>query len=380
MDAARPLHLDTRAVHAAPVDAPTGAVAPPLHLSTTYGRDADNRPLGGHVYIRESNPTQSLLEAALADLEGGEAALAFASGMAAGVALMQAMEPGSHLLLPDDAYYGYAIAAREFLPHWGLRADPVAMDDLDALRAALRPETRLVWLESPSNPLMKVVDLAPALALARDAGAVTVVDSTFATPVLTRPLELGADVVLHATTKYFGGHSDVQGGALVFARGEGLCAAVSHLRHILGSVASPFNSWLVLRGIRTLGCRMERHCANAQAVASFLEAHPAVSRVHYPGLASHPGHAVAARQMAAFGGMLSFHARGGREAALRIVGRTRLFIRATSLGGVESLIEHRATAEGPASTAPPDLVRLSLGLEHPHDLVEDLARALAPEV
>ncbi|HYB53837.1 MAG TPA: PLP-dependent transferase [Thermoanaerobaculia bacterium] len=359
------------------IDPSTGAVAPPIHLSTTFARDAANELLGATQYIREGNPTQSQLEDALAPLEGGQAALAFASGMAAGTALLQTLPSGTHLILPDDAYYGYRVAAFDFLRPWGISTDLVAMDDLAALQAAIRPETRFVWLESPSNPLMKVTDLAGAIAIARRAGAATIADNTFATPVLQNPIALGADVVLHSTTKYIGGHSDLQGGALVFARRDALYEKAAHARHILGGVASPFNSWLALRGLRTLPLRMARHSASAMAIAEALARHPAVSRVHYPGLASDPGHAVARRQMSAFGGMLSFRVRAGREAAIRAVGRARLFTRATSLGGTESLIEHRATSEGPASRTPPDLLRLSVGLEHPDDLIEDLDRALS---
>jgi cystathionine gamma-synthase len=352
-------------------------VAPPIRLSTTFARDEHNALPAGHSYIRESNPTQELLESALARLEGGEAALAFASGMAAGAALLQALPRGSHVLFPEDAYYGVGIVAREFLPQWGLSASFVAADDLAALRAALRTDTRLMWLETPSNPLLRVTDLPAAIGLARERGVAVVVDNTFPTPALTQPLRLGADVVLHATTKYVGGHSDVQGGVLVFARKEDLHARAFHVRHILGAVTSPFNAWLALRGLRTLGCRMERHCSNALAVAAMLRTHPEVSAVHYPGLPDDPGHVVAARQMTGFGGMLSFHVRGGREAAIAAVCRARVFVRATSLGCVESLIEHRATSEGVHATAPPDLVRLSVGLEHPDDLVEDLRQALS---
>jgi cystathionine gamma-synthase len=371
------MKFETRVVHAGRrIDPVTGSVAPPVYLSTTFARDSEGTPLGGHTYIRESNPNQEQLESALAPLEGGEAALVFASGMAAGIALLQTLPPGSHVVFPDDAYYGFGKAAEEFLPNWGIRSDFVGMEDLSALEAALRPETRLVWLESPSNPLLKVVDLAAAAALARRAGALTVVDNTFASPVLQRPLELGCDVALHSTTKYFGGHSDVQGGALVFARRDELYGKVHHLRHVLGSVASPFNCWLVLRGVRTLACRVTAQSAAALAVAGALEHFPSVAAVHYPGLASHPGHDVARRQMSAFGAMLSFRAAGGREAALRAVSRAKLFTRATSLGGVESLIEHRATSEGPGSRTPQELIRLSIGLEHPDDLIADLAQAL----
>ncbi|MEA2599810.1 MAG: cystathionine gamma-synthase [Acidobacteriota bacterium] len=374
------MKFETRVVHAGHrIDPFTGAVAPPVYLSTTFARDSEGIPLGGHTYIRESNPNQDQLEEALASLEGGEAALVFASGMAAGIALLQTLPPGSHVVFPDDAYYGYRAAAEEFLPNWGIRSDFVGMEDLGALAAAIRPETRLVWLESPSNPLLKVVDLAAAAALARQAGALTVVDNTFASPALQRPLELGIDVVLHSTTKYLGGHSDVQGGALIFVhRGDpgDLYDRILHLRHVLGAVASPFNSWLVLRGIRTLACRVAAQSATALAVARALEASPAVAAVHYPGLASHLGHEIARRQMSAFGAMLSFRAAGGKEAALRAVSRVRLFTRATSLGGVESLIEHRASSEGPASRTPQDLLRVSVGLEHAEDLIADLEQAL----
>ena len=371
------MRFETLAVHAGHrIDPATGSVAPPIYLSTTFARDPESVPIGGHTYIRESNPAQEQLEDALFPLEGGEAALVFASGMAAGIALLQALPPGSHVLFPDDVYYGFRAAAGEVLPNWGIRSDFVGMGDLAALAAAIRPETRLVWLETPSNPLLKVVDLAAASRLARQAGALVVVDNTFATPVLQRPIEHGADVVLHSTTKYLGGHSDVQGGALVFARRDPFWERVGHLRHILGAVASPFNDWLVLRGVRTLACRMAAQSAGALAVARALEALPGVSAVHYPGLPSHPGHEIARRQMSGFGAMLSFRVAGGREAALAAVGRARLFTRATSLGGVESLIEHRASSEGPGSLTPPELVRVSVGLEHPDDLIEDLAQAL----
>ena len=371
------MKLETLFVHAgnAP-DSSTGAIAPPIHLSTTFARDENNELIGPSPYIREGNPTQSLLEQALAPLEGGDAALVFGSGMAAASALMQTLGSGAHLLLPDDAYYGNRVAAQDFLSRWGIRTDLVAMDDPSALVAAIRPETRLIWLETPSNPLMKVTDLAASIAIAKRSGIPTVVDNTFATPALQRPIALGADVILHSMTKYIGGHSDVQGGALVFAKKGELHDKVEHARHVLGGVASPFNSWLALRGLRTLAVRMERHSANALALARALEGHPALSAVHYPGLASDPGHSVAKRQMSAFGGMLSLRVRAGRDAAITAVRRARLFTRATSLGAVESLIEHRATSEGPSSRTPPDLIRISVGLEHADDLIADLRQAL----
>ncbi len=371
------MRFETRAVHAGGrPDPATGAVAPPIHLATTFEHGpAAETPLG-YLYIRDANPTQTRLEEALAAVEGGETALVYASGLAAAAAYLQAQPAGSHVIYPDDVYYGVRALAREFLPRWGMEATAVDMTDLAAVRAALRPGTRVVWAETPSNPLMQVSDLAELARLAHDAGAALAVDGTFATPAIQRPLELGADVVHHSTTKYLGGHSDVQGGALVFRRKGEIAENASHVRKIVGGVASPFNSWLVLRGLRTLACRVERQSANALAVARFLEKHPAVEAVHYPGLPSHPGHAVARRQMSAFGGMLSFRVRGGREAALSAAARLRVFTNATSLGGTESLIEHRASSEGPGSPTPANLLRVSVGLEHPDDLVEDLAQAL----
>lgn len=357
----------------------TGAVAPPIHLATTFARDADLRLHGDFQYAREGGPTHALLEGALARLEGGEAALVFASGMAAGLAILEGLEPGDRVILPEDAYYGFRVASRDFLAKWGIATEIVDMGDLANLARALQKPARVVWLETPSNPLLKVVDLAGAIALAKGAGALVVADNTFATPALQRPLDLGAHITLQASTKYLGGHSDVMGGALVFARRDALFDRVEHARHILGGVASPFASWLVLRGLRTLALRMDRHAENAMVVARALAGHPKVAAVHYPGLASHPGHGIAARQMRAFGGMLSFRVHGGRDAAVAAVARAKLFVRATSLGSVESLIEHRATSEGAGSTAPPELIRLSVGIEHADDLVADLAQALRSE-
>jgi cystathionine gamma-synthase len=370
--------FETLAVHAAlRPDAATGAVAPPIHLSTTFARDEAGTPLGGHIYIRESNPTQDLLEEALGLLEGGERALFFASGMAAGMAVLQALPPGTTVLFPDDVYHGLRAAAREVLPGWGLESRFLPMERLETLAASIASGSFCLWLESPSNPLLKITDLRAAAELAHAAGGRVVVDNTFATPVLQRPLELGADVVIHAATKYFGGHSDLLGGVVVFARDDEFAAKVLRIRTLVGGTGSPFNAWLVLRGLRTLPCRVERQTVTAGEVAKFLAANPAVAEVFYPGIPSHPGYEIARRQMKGFGAMLSFGTAGGREAALAVVGKTRLFVRATSLGGVESLIEHRATSEGPDSTTPQNLVRLSIGLEHPDDLIADLAQALS---
>ena len=370
------MKFETTAVHSGGGRDSSYSVAPPIQLSTTFEHGPAGEQPGGHLYIRYSNPTQVRLEEALAALEDGEGALAFSSGVAAGAAIAQAISPGSHVVFPDDIYYNFRLLAADFFPRWGLEASFVDMGDERALAAAIRPTTRMIWAESPSNPLLKVTDLSAVVRAARAANALTLVDNTFATPALQRPIPQGFDLVMHSTTKYMGGHSDVQGGALVFARRDALYSGVRKIRDVQGAVASPFNSWLILRGLRTLPCRVEKHSENALAVARFLESHPAVERVFYPGLASHPGHEAARRQMSAFGGMLSFRVRGGREAAIRAASRVRLFVNATSLGGTESLIEHRASSEGPTSTTPQDLLRASIGLEHPDDLIDDLRQAL----
>jgi cystathionine gamma-synthase len=371
------MHFDTKAIHSgADVDRETGAIAPPLHLSTTFERTAEGEPSRGFSYIRDTNPTQARLETALAAIDSAAVALAFGSGMAAGAALLQTLPRGAHVVLPDDCYYGFRALAEEQFERWGLAFDVVAMDDLDAVRSAMRPQTKVVWGETPSNPLMKIVDL-PALAeIAHAHDARLVVDGTFATPALQRPIEHGADLVLHATTKYLGGHTDVQGGSLAFREKDDWYDAILRARSHIGGVASPFNSWLVLRGIRTLSVRMRVHSENAMILARFLATHDRVETVYYPGLESHPGHDIAKRQMSAFGGMLSFLVKGTRADALSVAAKTRIFTRATSLGGIESLIEHRNSSEGEGSRTAQNLLRVSVGLEHAQDLVEDLARAL----
>ncbi len=372
------MRIETLAVHAgAEPDAETGALAPPIHLSTTFVHPPDGPPgEGRHLYTRYGNPTQDRLEQALAALDGGAAALTYGSGMAAAAAMLRALQPG-HLVLADDVYFSVRTVAVELGPRWGMTTSIVDATDLDAVRAAVQPHTRCIWIETPSNPRLKVVDIAAVAEIARAAGALLVVDATFATPVLQRTLALGAHVALHSCTKYMGGHSDVLAGALVLAERGELHGSLLRARTLLGAVCSPMSSWLVLRGLRSLPCRMEWHCRGAQVVAEALARHPAVERVHYPGLPSHPGHALAARQMPrGAGGVLSFELRGGREAALRVASRLRLFMSATSLGGTESLVEHRASIEGPLSPTPPGLLRLSVGLEHPDDLVADLEQAL----
>jgi cystathionine gamma-synthase len=371
------MKLETIAVHAGgEVDPVTGAVAPPIHLSTTFEHGPASELIHGYLYIRETNPTQNRLEDALAQLEGGEAALAFGSGMAAGAAVLQSLAPGSHVIFPNDIYVGFRTIQKDFIKKWGIEGTVVQMENLDEVKRAVRPNTKLIWGESPSNPLMKITDLGKLGEIAHNAGAALLVDNTFATPVLQRPLDLGADISLHSTTKYCGGHSDVQGGCLVIKKREPWYEPLYQARETLGAVAAPFGSWLVLRGLRTLPCRMEKHCANAMAVANALTRQKGVEKVFYPGLAGHPGHDVAKRQMRGFGGMLSILVKGGCEDAVRVASKMKLFINATSLGGTESLVEHRASAEGKNSTSPPNLLRFSVGLEHPDDLIADLEQAL----
>ena len=371
------MRFETLAVHAGGAPEPaTGAVMPSIHLSTTFERAKDGSYPSGYDYIRGGNPNRRSLEAALAQLEGGASAIAFASGMAASHAVFQALAPGDHVIAPLDAYFGTAKLLRTQLERWGLEASFVEMSDPAAVQAALRPSTRLIWTETPSNPTMAVTDLRAIVAIAKSRRALTACDNTWATPFLQRPLELGVDLVMHSTTKYLSGHSDAMGGVVVAREDGEVAERLRALQSDGGAVPSPFDSWLVLRGIRTLPWRMRAHCSNAAAVAAFLAGHPRVERVHYPGLASDPGHAVASAQMAEPGGMLSFVVRGGRAEAFDVAARLRLFIRATSLGGPESLVEHRASIEGPATRAPEGLLRLAIGLEHPDDLVEDLRQAL----
>ncbi|HEX5387188.1 MAG TPA: PLP-dependent transferase [Gemmatimonadales bacterium] len=374
------MRFETLAVHAGQrADPATGAVTLPIHLSTTFERAADGSYPGGYVYARDANPNRHSLEECLCRLEAGAAAAAFSSGMAATMAVFQALAPGDHVLVPQDVYYGTLKLLEDLFARWGLEHTEVDMTDPAALARAARPTTRLVWLETPSNPLMRITDVAAIADVAHRAGARVACDNTWATPLLTRPLELGADLVMHATTKYLGGHSDVLGGALVARENDAFFERIRLVQTKGGAVASPFDCWLVLRGIRSLPWRMRAHSANALAVARCLAAHPAVAAVHYPGLDADPGHAVARRQMTGgFGGMLSFEVRGGRAEAMALTGRLRLFTRATSLGGPESLIEHRASVEGPRTRAPEGLLRVSVGLEHADDLVEDLAAALGP--
>ena len=374
--------FNTRAIHAGQdPDPATGAVVVPLHLATTFKQDGVGGLRGGYEYSRSGNPTRDTLHAALAALEEGTTALAFASGLAAEDTLLRTVcRAGDHVVLGGDAYGGTYRLISRVLSQWGLEHTPADLYDPDALRAAMRPTTRVIWCETPSNPLLNIADIELTASVAHDRGAVLVVDNTFASPYLQRPLTLGADVVVHSTTKYLGGHSDVVGGALV-TRDRALGERLAYNHNAMGAVASPFDSWIVLRSLKTLGVRMDRHCANAARVVEFLLDHPKVGSVLYPGLPSHPGHDVAARQMSGFGGMVSFRLRDGEDAALEVCDRARLFTLAESLGGVESLIEHpgrmtHASAAGSPLEVPADLVRLSIGIEDVDDLIADLEQAL----
>jgi cystathionine gamma-synthase len=372
------MRIETIAVHSGTrVDPGTGAVTPAIHPSTTFERDPDGSYPRGFLYSRNSNPNRSALEECLAALEGGEAAAAFASASAATSAILLALRSGDHVVAPIDAYHGTSRLLRETFAPWGLDTTFVDMTDPPAVRAAIRATTRLVWVETPSNPLWKITDIAAIGAIARETGAFYVCDNTTATPVLQSPFKLGADLVLHASTKYLGGHGDVLGGAVVAKmRGE-LFDRIRALQASGGAVPSPFDCWLVRRGIRTLPYRVRAHAENALRVATFLHGHPRVEAVHYPGLPTHPAHDVARRQMTAFGGMVSVQVRGGRERAMEVAAKLRVFTRATSFGGTESLVEHRASIEGAGTRTPENLLRLSVGLEHPDDLTDDLGQALS---
>jgi len=371
------------AIHAGQEPDPlTGAVVPPIYQVSTYKQDGVGGLRGGYEYSRSANPTRTALEECLAAIEGGQRALAFASGLAAEDCVMRTvLAPGDHVVIPNDAYGGTFRLFAKVYERWGVEWTAADPDDLDAVRAAVRAgQTKAVWVETPSNPLLSVADISALAGIAREAGALLVVDNTFATPYLQQPLELGADVVVHSTTKYIGGHSDVVGGALVTAD-AGLGERLAFHQNAMGAVAGPFDAWLTLRGIKTLSVRMDRHCQNAAAVAQMLAAHPKVGEVLYPGLPRHRGHDVAVKQMRGFGGMVSFRHADGEAAAVEFCGRTRLFTLGESLGGVESLVEHpgrmtHMSVAGSALEVPADLVRLSVGIEDLSDLLADLAQAL----
>jgi cystathionine gamma-synthase len=374
------MEFETRAIHAGQEPDPaTGAINVPIYQTSTYVQEAVGVHKG-YEYSRTGNPTRAALERCIASLEGAEHGLAFASGLSASDAVLRLLSPGDHVVIPNDAYGGtYRLVARVYEPA-GLAFTPVDLGDLDALAAAFRPETKLVWIESPTNPLLRVVDIAAIAEFARARGAIVVVDNTFATPYLQQPLALGADIVVHSTTKYLGGHSDVVGGFVATNDAE-RAQRLQFLQNAVGAVPAPLDCYLVLRGVKTLAVRMERHCENARAIVDMLLDHPAVDRLLYPGLPEHPGHEVARKQMRDFGGMISFTCRGGEDAALGVAAKTKLFSLAESLGAVESLIEHpakmtHASVAGSPLAVDPALVRLSVGIEAATDLVEDLRAAL----
>ncbi|MFT5223387.1 MAG: cystathionine gamma-synthase [Glaciecola sp.] len=372
-------HLDTRAIHAGQEPDPiTGAVNVPIYQTSTFRQPSPGEHTG-YEYARTGNPTRTALQECMASLEGAQEAVAFASGLAAVDAILRLLSPGDHVLMADDVYGGTWRLADKLHTRFGITLSAVDLRDLDAVRGAIRPETKYVWAETPSNPVLKILDLAALATLAHERGAKLVADNTFATPALQQPIALGADMVVHSTTKYLGGHSDVVGGMV--CTNEEIATELAWLQNAAGAVPGPFDNFLTLRGIKTLGIRMQRHCENAQRIAEHLAEHPAVSVVHYPGLATDPGHELAGRQMSGYGGMISFRAAGGRQAAIEICENTELFFLAESLGGVESLIEHpgimtHASVAGTTLEVPDDLVRLSVGIEHAADLVADLDQAL----
>ncbi|WP_427383777.1 cystathionine gamma-synthase [Janibacter sp. G56] len=383
------LGFSSRAIHAGQEpDASTGAVVTPIYQTSTYKQDGIGGFRGGYEYSRSANPTRTALETGFAALEGGSRGFAFASGLAAQDTLLRAaLAPGDHIVVPSDAYGGTYRLVNKVLTHWGVEHSIATIADLDSVRAAIRPTTKIIWVETPTNPLLGIADIEALAALAHEHDALLVVDNTFASPYLQQPLALGADVVTHSTTKYCGGHSDVVGGAVVVGRDitvpgfADLEERVAFHQNSMGAVAGPFDAWLVQRGLKTLAVRMEQHCTNAEVVADFLTGHRGVAQVLYPGLPEHPGHDVAARQMKRFGGMVSFRVAAGEDVAIKICAETQLFTLGESLGGVESLIEHparmtHASVVGTELEVPGDLIRLSVGIEDVDDLVADLAQAL----
>ncbi|RZM27055.1 MAG: aminotransferase class I/II-fold pyridoxal phosphate-dependent enzyme [Pedobacter sp.] len=368
---------ETLAIHAGNISkSTTGDVTPPLSLSTTYLRDENGEYPGGHVYSRVSNPNRSSLESILTALEHGAEACAFSSGNAAGMAVFQALKPGSHIIAPDDMYWGFKKQLQSIFADI-LQIDFIDLTNISEVESYIQSNTVMIWIETPSNPLLKVTDIRAMSEITKKHNLVLACDSTFASPCLQNPIDLGADLVMHSTTKYIGGHSDVLGGALITAKVDDLWTRIRNVQQIGGAVPSPFDCFLLVRSIKTLPYRMRGHCNNAKALANFLHQHPNIEAVYYPGLTSHPQHEIAASQMSDFGGMLSVLVKGGSEQARLVVNNVKVFAQATSLGGVESLIEHRASVEGPDTKTPQNLIRVSVGLEHIDDLIEDFSQALA---
>ncbi len=371
------MRIETAAARASHhIDPESGAILAPIQPSTTFERAPDGEYPSGYVYSRLGNPNRQQLEEIFATLEGGAACAAFSSGSSASAAVFQALANGDHVVAPNDCYHGTRALLRDVFARWGLQATFTDVIDPEQVRRAMRPNTRLVWVETPSNPMLRVTDIRRVAEIAHEAGALCVCDNTWATPMIQRPISLGADMVVHSTTKYISGHSDVMGGAVIAAQADDFFDRVRQAQTTGGATPSAFDCWLTLRGIRTLHLRMRAHCENARALASSLSEHPRVQAVHYPGLAMHDERAIASAQMSDFGGMLSFQVEGGREQAMEVAANLRLFTRATSLGGTESLIEHRASVEGPDTRTPDNLLRVSVGIENIDDLIADMAQAL----
>jgi cystathionine gamma-synthase len=370
------MKIETIAIHAGNrTDASSKAVIQPIILSTTFERAADGTYPGGHIYSRASNPNRKMLENVLAQLEGGVDSAAFASGNAAGMAIFQSLPAGTHIIAPDDMYHGLRNQLKTLFSDI-LTFDFININNEDILQSYIRPETGLIWIETPSNPLLKITDIRKVIAIAHAKHIMVACDNTFATPVCQQPLALGADLVMHSSTKYFGGHSDLMGGVIITGEKNERWLKIRQVQEMGGAIPSPMDCYMLVRSIKTLPYRMRGHIHNAKLLAEFLEKHPKVEQVMYPGLLSHPQHEIAKSQMTAFGGMLSFCVKGGQEEAKRVINSLKLFTQATSLGGVESLIEHRASVEGPDTKTPFNLLRVSVGLEHIDDLIEDLTAAL----
>jgi len=373
------MRIETKAVHAGRKKSEPGSrdVTSAIHLSTTFERSEDGTFPGGHIYSRESNPNRGQLEAALASLEDGAAGLTFSSGSAATMSLLQALSPGDHVIAGDDVFYGSTLIMKQIMGTWGLKVTQVDMREPSAVERALTPSTRVIWIETPSNPLINITDIRAITAIARKASAITVCDNTWCTPVLCRPLAMGVDISLHSVTKYLSGHSDVLSGALIFKDKNAFYDRVHQIQHQGGAVPSPFDCWLTMRGLQTMPLRVRTQSEGAMRIAEFLSKQPGIQTVHYPGLQGHAGHKIAATQMnGGFGGMLSVQVEGGQAEAFKLAGSLKLFTRATSLGGTHSLIEHRASVEGPSTRSPQNLLRISIGLEHTDDLIEDLQQSL----
>ncbi|WP_395803660.1 trans-sulfuration enzyme family protein [Daejeonella sp.] len=371
------MKIETIAIHAGnSIDEHTKAAIQPITLSTTFERGEDGDYPGGYVYSRADNPNRKSLENVIGQLEGAESAAAFSSGNAAGAAVFQALGPGVHIIAPDDMYHGLRNQLLQVF-HGIIEVDFIDLSNLESVKNAIRHNTKLIWIETPSNPLLKICDIQAIVKIAKDNGVMVVCDNTFSTPMLQRPLELGCDLVMHSTTKYLGGHSDVIGGALATLKDDDFWKKIRNVQVLSGAVPAPFDCYMTVRGIKTLPYRMRAHTENAMQIANFLNAHPGVEKVYYPGLTDHKGHEIAKKQMSSFGGMLSFLVKGGSDEARKLVNSVEIFTQATSLGGVESLIEHRASVEGPETKTPQNLIRVSVGLENPSDLIDDLKHALS---